>query len=95
VGFSALESEQRVTFAIGTALAGVAHLDSTRLLSRYGFSQATAVFDGSTDICFAHQQVSERLQQVRLQLPAGIEPQLSPVATGLGETFWVYSAKPG
>jgi cobalt-zinc-cadmium resistance protein CzcA len=45
------------------------------------------VFDDGTDIYFARQQVSERLQQVRLQLPAGLEPQLGPVATGLGEIF--------
>jgi len=86
-GFSALESEQRVTFLIETALAGLAHLESTRSLSRYGLSQVTAVFDDGTDIYFARQQVSERLQQVRFQLPPGLEPQLSPVATGLGEIF--------
>ena len=86
-GFSALESEQRVTFPIETALAGLPHLDSTRSLSRYGLSQVTAVFDDGTDIYFARQQVAERLQQVRSQLSEGLEPQLGPIATGLGEIF--------
>lgn len=89
-GYSAIEAEQRVTFPIETALAGLAHLESTRSLSRYGLSQVTVVFDDGTDIYFARQQVSERLQQVRSQLPEGLEPELGPVATGLGEIF-VYS----
>ena len=89
-GFSALEAEQRVTFPIETALAGLARLEGTRSLSRYGLSQVTVVFDDGTDIYFARQQVAERLQQVRSQLPAGLEPELGPVATGLGEIF-VYS----
>lgn len=89
-GYSALEAEQRVTFPIETALAGLARLESTRSLSRYGLSQVTVVFDDGTDIYFARQQVSERLQQVRSQLPEGLEPELGPVATGLGEIF-VYS----
>jgi cobalt-zinc-cadmium resistance protein CzcA len=89
-GFSALEAEQRVTFPIETALAGLARLEGTRSLSRYGLSQVTVVFDDGTDIYFARQQVAERLQQVRSQLPEGLEPELGPVATGLGEIF-VYS----
>jgi cobalt-zinc-cadmium resistance protein CzcA len=89
-GFSALEAEQRVTFPIETALAGLARLEGTRSLSRYGLSQVTVVFDDGTDVYFARQQVAERLQQVRSQLPEGLEPELGPVATGLGEIF-VYS----
>src|SRR5690606_33215337 len=45
------------------------------------------VFEDGTDIYFARQQVAERLQQARASLPAGIEPELGPVATGLGEIF--------
>ncbi len=94
-GFSALEAEQRVTFPIETALAGLPRLDSTRSLSRYGLSQVTVVFEDGTDIYFARQQVAERLLQVRNQLSEGLEPEMGPVATGLGEIF-VYSveAKP-
>lgn len=86
-GYSPLESEQRVTFPIETALAGLPRLDYTRSLSRYGLSQVTVVFEDGTDIYFARQQVAERLQQARSQLPDGLEPELGPVATGLGEIF--------
>lgn len=89
-GYSALESEQRVTFPIETALAGLARLDTTRSLSRYGLSQVTVVFEDGSDIYFARQQIAERLQAVRSRLPLGLEPEMGPVATGLGEIF-VYS----
>jgi len=94
-GYSALEAEQRVTFPIETALAGLARLDNTRSLSRYGLSQVTVVFEDGTDIYFARQQVAERLAQVRTQLPEGLEPEMGPVATGLGEIFaYSVEAKP-
>lgn len=86
-GYSPLESEQRVTFPVETALAGLTRLEYTRSISRYGLSQVTVVFEDGTDIYFARQQVAERLQQAASQLPAGIEPSLGPVATGLGEIF--------
>lgn len=86
-GYSPLETEQRITFPIETALAGLPGLDYTRSLSRYGLSQVTVVFKDGTDIFFARQQVAERLQQVRSQLPGGMEPEMGPIATGMGEIF--------
>jgi cobalt-zinc-cadmium resistance protein CzcA len=86
-GYSPLEAEQRLTFPIETALAGLARLDYTRSISRYGLSQVTVVFEDGTDIYFARQQVAERLQQAKSQLPPGSEPVLGPIATGLGEIF--------
>jgi len=86
-GYSPLEAEQRVTFPIETALAGLPELDYTRSLSRYGLSQVTVAFEDGTDLFFARQQVAERLQQVKSQLPADLEPELGPIATGLGEIF--------
>ncbi|MCC8537989.1 efflux RND transporter permease subunit [Xanthomonas axonopodis pv. poinsettiicola] len=94
-GYSPLESEQRVTFPLETVLAGLPGLESTRSLSRYGLSQVTAVFADGTDLYFARQQVAERLQQVKSQLPAELEPQLGPIATGLGEIFmYTVEARP-
>ena len=84
-GYSPLEAEQRVTFPIETAVAGLPGLDYTRSLSRYGLSQVTVVFKDGTDIFFARQQVSERLQQARSQLPPGLEPMMGPIATGMVE----------
>ncbi|ASR44904.1 cation transporter [Xanthomonas citri pv. mangiferaeindicae] len=86
-GYAPLETEQRITFPIETALAGLPRLDHTRSLSAYGLSQVTVVFEDGTDLYFARQQVAERLQQVRGQVPDGIEPTLGPAATGLGEIF--------
>jgi len=95
-GYSPLESEQRITYAVETAMAGLPALAQVRSLSRYGLSQVTVVFDDGTDLYFARQQVAERLQQVRSQLPAGLDPQLGPIATGLGEIFmYTVDAAPG
>ncbi|MDX2142486.1 MAG: CusA/CzcA family heavy metal efflux RND transporter [Rhodospirillaceae bacterium] len=86
-GFSPLEAEQRVTFPIETAIAGLPRLDYTRSVSRYGLSQVTVVFQDGTDIYFARQMLNERLQEVRSQLPEGLDPAMGPIATGLGEIF--------
>ncbi len=86
-GFSPLEAEQRLTFPIETALAGLPGLQYTRSISRYGLSQVTVVFEDGTDIYFARQLVNERLLSVRSQLPEGVEPELGPIASGLGEIF--------
>ena len=95
-GFSPLEAEQRITYPIETALAGVPKLNYTRSVSRYGLSQVTVVFEDGTDLYFARQLVNERLQAAKSQLPPGIEPQMGPTATGLGEIFmYSVTSKPG
>ena len=95
-GFSPLEAEQRITFPVETALAGLPRLEYTRSVSRYGLSQVTVVFEDGTDIYFARQLVNERLQGVRGTLPAAIDPELGPIATGLGEIFmYTVEPKPG
>jgi heavy metal efflux system protein len=86
-GLSPLETEQRITYPIETAIAGIPHLDYTRSLSRYGLSQVTVVFDDGTDIYFARQLINERIQEARSQLPPGVEPSMGPISTGLGEIF--------
>ena len=86
-GYTPLEVEQRITFPIETSLAGLPALDYTRSLSRYGLSQVTVVFKDGTDIYFARQLISERLQEVKENLPDGIIPAMGPVATGLGEIY--------
>ena len=96
-GLSPIEIEKRVTFPVETALAGIPGLESTRSVSRNGFSQVTAVFKEDVDLYFARQQVSERLAQARDDLPEGVQPQIGPVTTGLGEVFMytVDFANPG
>ncbi|MGE0559082.1 MAG: efflux RND transporter permease subunit [Burkholderiales bacterium] len=93
-GYSPLEAEQRVTFPIETAMAGLPGLEQTRSLSRYGLSQVTVVFKDGTDIYFARQLVNERIQEARSKLPPGVEPSMGPIATGLGEIFmWTVEPK--
>jgi cobalt-zinc-cadmium resistance protein CzcA len=84
---SPAEIEKQVTLRIETALAGIAGLESTRSISRNGFSQITAVFTEATDIYFARQQVNERLIDLRAGLPAGVDPKMGPISTGLGEIY--------
>jgi len=86
-GYSPLESEQRVTFPIETALAGLPQLSYTRSLSAYGLSQVTVVFEEGTDIYFARNLVNSRLGAIKSQLPAGLEPEMGPISSGLGEIF--------
>ena len=79
--------EKQVTYPIETSLQGIVGLESTRSISRNGFSQVTAVFKESTDIYFARNQINERISQVKESLPDGTQPELAPITTGLGEVF--------
>src|SRR3981189_1297279 len=92
-----IEIEKQVTVTLETALAGTPGLESTRSFSRNGFAQITAVFTDRTDIYFARQQVSERINEAKATLPPGVDVRLGPISTGLGEIYWwaVEYAKPG
>jgi cobalt-zinc-cadmium resistance protein CzcA len=92
-GYSPLEAEQRVTYPLETVMAGLPNLQQTRSLSRYGLSQVTVIFKEDTDIFFARQLVNERITQARDKLPAGLTPEMGPIATGLGEIYlWTVEA---
>ena len=94
-GFTALEVEQRITYPIENAMAGIPDLELTRSISRYGLSQVTIVFKDGTDIYWARQQINQRVQEAQSELPAQIAPTMSPVSTGLGEIYqWVLKADP-
>ncbi|WP_052554393.1 efflux RND transporter permease subunit [Enhygromyxa salina] len=81
-----LEVERQLSFPVEQAISGLPGLVEVRSISKFGFSQVTAIFDDDTDIYLARQVVNERLALA--DLPAGIEgPALGPVATGLGEVF--------
>ncbi|MGK4008341.1 CusA/CzcA family heavy metal efflux RND transporter [Sorangium sp. So ce1036] len=93
---SPVEVERRVTFPIEWAMGGIPGVEQVRSLSRYGLSQVTVVFEDGTDIYWARQLVSERLAAAKESLPPGLgEPQLGPIATGLGEIYmWTLEAAP-
>src|SRR5574343_1519408 len=93
-GASPQETEQRITYPIETAMAGLPRLVQTRSLSRYGLSQVTVIFEDGTDIYFARQLVNERLQEARERLPVGVTPSMGPISTGLGEIYlWTVEAQ--
>ncbi len=86
-GYSPLETEQRITFPVETALTGIPNLSYTRSISRYGLSQVTVVFSEDTDLYFARNLINEKLNGIKNKIPAGLEPEMGPISTGLGEIF--------
>ena len=95
--FGATDIERLVTFPIEQANTNIVGLQEIRSFSRFGLSLVTIVFDDATDIYWARQQVSERLQKVKSLIPESIgTPELGPVSTGLGEIYqYIVRTKPG
>ena len=93
----ATDIERLVTFPIEQANNNIPGLHEIRSFSRFGLSLVTIVFDDDVDVYWARQQVSERIQNVKAQIPQGIgAPELGPVSTGLGEIYqYVLRPKPG
>ncbi|MCK9402657.1 MAG: CusA/CzcA family heavy metal efflux RND transporter [Chitinophagaceae bacterium] len=86
--FGATDIERLITFPIEQANSNISGMKEIRSFSRFGLSLVTIVFDDKTDIYWARQQVSERLQKVQSQIPTGIgTPELGPISTGLGEIY--------
>ncbi len=87
--------EKAVSFLNETEMSGIANVREVRSLSKYGLSQVVVIFEDGTDIYWARQQVAERLQNVRGELPEGLSPELAPITTGLGEVLmYAVLAKP-
>ncbi|WP_298271112.1 efflux RND transporter permease subunit [Geobacter sp.] len=86
-GMAPTEVEKLITFPIETSMGGLPRLHEVRSLSKIGLSVVTVVFEDGVDTYFARQQVFERLQQAKERLPQGVEPQMGPITTGLGEIY--------
>jgi heavy metal efflux system protein len=86
-GLSATDVERQVTYPIEQQMGGLPKVTLVRSLSRAGLSQVVVVFTDSVDPYFARQVVLERLEGARADLPPGVEPELAPLSTGLGEIF--------
>lgn len=85
---AAQEVERLITYPIEQAMLNIPGLIELRSFSRFGLSNITIVFDDDVDVYWARQQVSERLNQVKSQIPSDAgEPVMGPVTTGLGEIF--------
>jgi cobalt-zinc-cadmium resistance protein CzcA len=86
--------ERFVTFPVEQTMATIPGIEEIRSFSRFGLSVVTVVFDESTDVYWARQQVAERLSEAKSQIPAGFgEPSMAPLSTGLGEIYQ-YIIKP-
>ncbi len=86
-GLASVDVEQRVTFPVELAMQGLPKVRQVRSMSKAGLSQVIVVFEDDVDIYFARQLVFERLQAAREQLPDGVEPEMGPISTGLGEIY--------
>ncbi len=86
-GMSPPEVEKLVTWPIEIQMGGLPRLEEIRSVSKIGLCAITIVFEDGVNDYFARQLVSERLQDVRGNLPAGVEVSLGPITTGLGEVF--------
>ena len=86
-GRSPEEVERFATVPLEVAMTGLPGLTEMRSLNKPGLSIITLVFTDATNVYFARQLVMERLLEVGSRLPAGFQPVLGPVSTGLGEVF--------
>jgi len=86
-GLASVDVEQQVTFPVELSMQGLPKVRQIRSMSKSGFSQVIVVFEDDVDIYFARQLVFERLQAAREQLPKGVEPEMGPISTGLGEIY--------
>jgi len=86
-GLAAVDVEQRVSYPIEQVMRGLPRVRQVRSLSRAGLSQVVLVFEDGADTYWTRQIVFERLVRAREQLPTGVEPELGPISTGLGEIF--------
>jgi len=93
----ATDIERLVTFPVEQANSNIHGLIELRSFSRFGLSVVTLIFDDKTDVYWARQQVQERLQNIKDQIPPGVgNPTMGPITTGLGEIYqYVVKAKKG
>ncbi|NND71582.1 MAG: efflux RND transporter permease subunit [Rhodothermales bacterium] len=86
--YSPYDVERLVSFPIETTMNGIPEVKEVRSISQFGLSAVTIEFEEDTDIYFARQMVSQRIQSVAGDLPEGASlPQLGPISTALGEIY--------
>ncbi len=86
-GLSPLEIEKFVTYPIEMAMRGLPGLDVMRSVTKYGISVVTLVFADKVDIYFARQLVFQRLAEAKDSMPEGVQTEMGPVATAMGEIY--------
>lgn len=86
-GMAPVEAEQLVTIPIESIMNGLPRVQEVRSISKFGLSVVTVVFEDGVDTYFARQLVNERLQSARSRIPDGLNPELGPITTGMGEIY--------
>ena len=86
-GLAPTEVERQITFPLELEMKGLPHVKQIRSLSKASLSQVVVIFDDDVDIYFARQLVFERLDRAKDMLPPGVEPEMGPISTGLGEIY--------
>ncbi|MFA5328502.1 MAG: CusA/CzcA family heavy metal efflux RND transporter [Prolixibacteraceae bacterium] len=86
--YSPFDVEKLVSYPIETAMNGLPDVKQVRSTSQFALSAVTIEFEEGTDIYFARQMVSQRLQSISSDLPPDVSsPQLGPISTALGEIY--------
>lgn len=86
--YSPYDVEKLVSYPIETSMNGLPDVKEVRSISQFGLSAVTVEFEEGTDIYFARQMVSQRLQSIRDELPQGVSsPKLGPISTAMGEIY--------
>ncbi len=94
---SAQEVERLITYPLEMEMGNIPDLDEIRSISRFGLSVITIVFKEHVDIYWAREQINQRIQQAKAEIPSGMGvPEMGPISTGLGEIYqYVVHAAPG
>ncbi len=79
--------EDQITYPLTVGMQGLPDVKAVRSSSMLGISMVTVIFEDSTDIYFARDRVTERLNVIKNQLPVGVQPVLGPDATGVGQIY--------
>ncbi|MBR9977088.1 MAG: efflux RND transporter permease subunit [Bacteroidetes bacterium] len=89
MGRSPRDVEDQVTYPLTTALLGIPGVKTIRSNSMFGFSSIYVIFDDDIEFYWSRSRILEKLASLPANtLPGGVQPQLGPDATALGQVYW-------